>query len=110
MKIEEIREKLRQIDNERARIRVLENLSNILTMRGREEPVVHLSSTGRIRAWFKRDDRLSGEQPVRDITLTSDERIELINWLKQTAWSRSKLIAEKESELTGHLEDVKDTP
>ncbi|MCA0379804.1 MAG: hypothetical protein LCH36_10285 [Actinobacteria bacterium] len=98
MNIREIREKIRQVDSERARVRALESLADIV-MQFTEERTVTLSPAGRIMAWLRKDDRLTGEKPARDITLTREERNELIDWLRLSAWQRKKRADAMEAEI-----------
>lgn len=98
MNVRQIRETLRRVDRERARVRVLENLADIMSP-STETPLVVVEPKGRIRAWLKRGDYEKAEPPVRDFILTDEERIELLEWLRHTAWERKKRANELEAEI-----------
>lgn len=99
MNIEQIRKALRAANAERERVRALESLASIMSRHTEREPHVSITPGGRIRAWFSRADKEKGEPPVRDFVLTGEERIALVDWLKDTAWQRNQAAERIEAEI-----------
>ena len=105
-KIRKLNDTLRTISDERARTRALENLASLLRRDSREAPVVTVApSEGRFRLWCGKKDRDAGEEPMRDITLTDDERFELMEWLRTYAWKRKAHADELEAKLANGITD-----